>query len=72
MLLISQRQFFNFESNGLTIRNENIWSITTIMTISERRLEVNGDDQPVNKANTSYQLIITKLKTCARCEIKAN
>ena len=43
MLLISQRQFFNFESKRLTIRNENIWSITTIMTISERRLEMNED-----------------------------
>ena len=49
MLLISQRQFFNFESNGLTIRYENIWSIATIMTISERRLEVNGDAETTSQ-----------------------
>ena len=58
MLLISQLKFFNFESKRLTIRNENIWSITTIMTISERRLEVNGDDQPVNNIKGKHIISI--------------
>ena len=49
MLLISQRQFFTFESKRLTIKNENIWSIATIMTISKRRLEVNGEAETITQ-----------------------
>ena len=49
MLLISQLKFFNFESKRLTIKNENIWSIATIRTISERRSEVNGDAETTSQ-----------------------